>query len=158
MFCGARPLQAAPAEYELKGAFIAQMTEFINVRPQAGRLVLCVLGLNPFPPHVPRAQGERAVDIVLLNADSGLGHCSMVFVSASAARHVDRVVALARGLGVLTIGDSEGFARRGLMVNFYLSGDKVRFEINHEAARAGGLSISSRLLALARIVDSATPW
>jgi hypothetical protein len=38
------------------------------------------------------------------------------------------------------------------MVNFYLEENKVRFEINREAAARARLGISSQLLKLARIV------
>ncbi|MBZ0094323.1 MAG: YfiR family protein [Sulfuricella sp.] len=39
------------------------------------------------------------------------------------------------------------------MVNFYLEQNKVRFEINNEAAGRAGLKVSSQLLKLARIVQ-----
>jgi hypothetical protein len=35
------------------------------------------------------------------------------------------------------------------MINFILSDSKVRFEINHKAAKDAGLKISSKLLSLA---------
>jgi hypothetical protein len=53
---------------------------------------------------------------------------------------------------VLTVGEIEGFARRGGTINFYLEDDKVRFEINPESTRERGLRMSSQLLALGRIV------
>jgi hypothetical protein len=54
---------------------------------------------------------------------------------------------------VLTIGDTEGYAEQGVMVNFYLEDNMVRIEINIDAARRAGLNISSQLLKLARIVN-----
>ena len=54
---------------------------------------------------------------------------------------------------VLTIGDSEGFARGGVIINLAKARGKIRFEINLEAAKRGGLSISSKLLKLATIVE-----
>lgn len=41
------------------------------------------------------------------------------------------------------------------MVNFYPEENRVRFEINREAAARAGLAISSQLLKLARIVPGA---
>jgi hypothetical protein len=52
---------------------------------------------------------------------------------------------------ILTIGDAPGFARRGGIINFMLEDNKVRFEVNVEAAKHAVLNISSRLLALAKI-------
>jgi hypothetical protein len=54
------------------------------------------------------------------------------------------------------------FARRGGIINFILEDDKVRFEINVEAAKQADINISSRLLTLAKIIpqtgtDGKTP-
>ncbi len=59
---------------------------------------------------------------------------------------------LLKGLPILTIGDSPNFARRGGIINFILVDDKVRFEINVEAAKQANINISSRLLSLAKII------
>jgi len=63
------------------------------------------------------------------------------------------VVRWAEANGALTIGDGEGFAERGVMINFYLRDRKVRFEINARAAERCGFQISSLLLKVARIVE-----
>ena len=58
-----------------------------------------------------------------------------------------------RGLPVLTVGESEGFAAQGGCVNFYIEANKIRFEVNLQAAKQQHLRISAKLLALARIVQ-----
>jgi hypothetical protein len=54
---------------------------------------------------------------------------------------------------ILIIGEWPGFARNGGMINFYLEKEKVRFEVNRQAITTAGLSISSDLLNLSRIVE-----
>lgn len=56
------------------------------------------------------------------------------------------------GRKVLTVGEFEGFAKRGGMINFIIVDNRIAFEINIDAARRAGLSISSQLLKLAEIV------
>lgn len=51
--------------------------------------------------------------------------------------------------GVLTVGDVEGFARRGGHIEITVRDGRVRFLVNRGAARGAGLRLSSRLLALA---------
>jgi YfiR/HmsC-like len=53
-------------------------------------------------------------------------------------------------------GDIEGFASRGVLVNFVVERERVRFEVNLGAAQRGGFRLSSKLLKLARLVE-ATP-
>jgi hypothetical protein len=61
------------------------------------------------------------------------------------------VVDSVKWLPILTIGDAPGFAKRGGIINFTLEENRVRFEVNVEAAKNAVLTISSRLLALAKI-------
>jgi hypothetical protein len=59
----------------------------------------------------------------------------------------------AKGSPVLVVGDSPGFARAGGMIGLIADNGSVLFEINPRAAEESHLKISSKLLALARIVD-----
>lgn len=149
---------ASSSEYELKAAFIYQIAKFVEWPPSRGPLRLCVVGGNPFGPALETIRGkplnERKVEVALLAPGADLRECAMLFIAASAERHLERIVAISRGSGTLTISDTEGFSERGAMVNFYLENGKVRFEINLDAARQSDLKISSKLLSLARIVDS----
>jgi hypothetical protein len=52
---------------------------------------------------------------------------------------------------VLTVSDHADFTSAGGMIRLYLENNALRFEIAPDAARASGLLLSSRLLALARI-------
>ena len=56
---------------------------------------------------------------------------------------------------IVTVGEMEDFDRRGGIINFYLEGTKVRFEINSTTAQKDGLKISSQLLSLGKIVQPA---
>jgi hypothetical protein len=53
---------------------------------------------------------------------------------------------------VLTVGDTEGFAERGGIINLVKDGNRLSFEINPEAAQRAGLVMSSKLLFLGKIV------
>jgi hypothetical protein len=54
------------------------------------------------------------------------------------------------------VGDGDGFAARGGMINFLLEEQKVRFEINTAASQVAGVRISSQLLKLATRLLSET--
>jgi len=57
-------------------------------------------------------------------------------------------------IGIETIGETPGFAEECGIINFYLKSGKFRFEINIEASHGENLQIISKLLCLARIVNS----
>jgi hypothetical protein len=56
--------------------------------------------------------------------------------------------------GVLTVGESDGFAALGGVIGFKLEGGRVRLEVNVGAAEQSKLRISSKLLSLAHIVKT----
>jgi hypothetical protein len=53
---------------------------------------------------------------------------------------------------VLTVGESQYFVQQGGVIGFCLVENKVRFNINLEAAGKARLKISAKLLALAKTV------
>jgi len=56
------------------------------------------------------------------------------------------------------VGETPGFAERGGIIRFTLEDNRVRFEINVDAAHQADLNISSRLLTLAKSSASCCPW
>jgi hypothetical protein len=51
---------------------------------------------------------------------------------------------------VLTVGESEGFAQAGGMIGFAMVDEKVKFEIDADAASRCGLKLNATLLQAAR--------
>jgi hypothetical protein len=82
-----------------------------------------------------------------------LRECKILFIGASERAHMDELVQMLRGLPILTVGETPGFAERGGVIRFVLEDNRVRFEVNVVAARQADLTISSRLLTLARIIQ-----
>ena len=63
-------------------------------------------------------------------------------------------MAAVRGRPILTVGDTEGFARSGGMIRFITERNIIRLRINMDESRAVGIAISSRLLRAADIVST----
>jgi hypothetical protein len=151
-----------PTEYEVKAAYIYNFAKFVewpNDRIQDGRdtIQLCVLGDDPFGRSlatiVGKSAGERKISVKQNVSLQNMQGCEIVFVSGSEEEHLGRIVKALNGSPALTRGDTEGFAGRGVMINFYLENRTVRFEINQRAAKRAGFRISSNLLRIARIVE-----
>jgi hypothetical protein len=78
----------------------------------------------------------------------------VLFVSRSESDRLDQILASLVGKPVLTVGDVEGFARRGGVIRLATVGGKIRLRINLDSAKAAKLTISSKLLRPAQIVAS----
>jgi hypothetical protein len=152
-------------EYQVKAAFLFQFMQFVEwPEPALGdpSLPICigVLGRDPFGPALEEVtRNEKAQNrpiVVRRSQNAGdLQDCHLVFVSSSEMPRAAQVIAAFGERPVLTVGDTHGFARQGGIMNFFLEGQRVRFEINAGEARQAGLRISSQLLGLGRPVESA---
>ena len=66
--------------------------------------------------------------------------------------HLSEVLKSLKGTSALVVGESEGFAERGGGIQFFPEDKKLRFAVNVDAIQRARLTVSSKLLALARIV------
>jgi YfiR/HmsC-like len=154
------------SEYLIKAGFIYNFAKFVEWPSTAfaeadSPIVIGVLGTDPFGPMIDRIVEDKKIGsrgFVVKRFKWGkdlkdLRDCKILFVSGSEKAHIDEVVQMVKGLPILTVGETPGFAERGGMIRFVLEDNRVRFEVNVEAAHQAELNISSRLLTLARIVS-----
>jgi hypothetical protein len=78
--------------------------------------------------------------------------CQIIFISSSEKTRLPAIMAKIKTAPVLTIGETEGFLEQGGMINFTKKEDRIRLEINLEAARLAKVQISSKLLSVADAV------
>jgi len=76
----------------------------------------------------------------------------LVFIAASEQRQLPAILRELEGRGVLTVGDTPGFAESGVVLNLVMKDQRVRFEANAAAAARARLRLSSHLLRMARMV------
>jgi hypothetical protein len=156
------PSSEASLEYQVKAAFILNFARFVEwpagaIKDPNAPLEILVLGSAPIDEALLRTvRGQTVMGRPLVvRAIDGVDQspaCHVLFISQSESRRLDAILGQVRGRCVLTVGEVEGFAEAGGVINFTTEENKVRFEINPAAAEGAGLKISSKLLSLARIV------
>ena len=150
-------------EYEIKAAFLFNFVQFVRWPDSAfagpdAPLYVGVLGADPFGSTLEETVQGQVVDghrllVVRAGRVEDLENCQVIFICRSETDRVPGILAQLNSRPVLTVGEMQGFAADGGDIDFYLSNDKVRFEINPQAARQQGLAISSQLLALGKIAN-----
>lgn len=151
-------------EYAVKALFLYNFAKFIEWPGgmPAGPICIGILGDDPFGELLDEAVSGKAVNgrpflIKRLKSDPDARQCHLVFVNIADKKHLRSLLDSLKQSGVVTVGDTRGFAEAGGMINFLVVNDRVRFEINLDAASAAGLKFSSKLLSLAKIVRSGEP-
>lgn len=153
-------LFAQAPEYQVKAAFLFNFAKFVEwpgLDPASEPINLCVVGDDPFGGFLDqivkgKVANGRAVEIRRIAATQKLEGCQIAFIPASERKRTPAILDRLGRTGVLTVGETEDFTRRGGVIGFYLDGNHVRFEVNTDAAGRAGLRISSKLLSLAKIV------
>ncbi len=162
LFCfGAQEASAqsmSSREYEIKAAYLYNFIKYIDWPTSRDTITIGVLGDNPFGPALALLNGKvvkgRRVIVKELGSVRDAQNCQMIFVSSSEKQRLQEIFANSKSAHVLTVGEMQGFAQDGGIINFIEENNKVRFEINEDAARRTGLNISSELLKLAKLVKS----
>lgn len=153
----------APTEYQVKAVFLFNFSQFVDWPPAAfadGRspLVIGVLGRDPFGAMLDEiVSGEtvngRPLAVRRYESVEQVDACHILFIDRSRDPQLDADLAALKGRSILTVGDFEGFARRGGIVRFSTVGNKIRLRVNLAAAQQAKLTISSKLLRPAEIVQ-----
>ncbi len=99
----------------------------------------------------------RAIVIRRIVGEEGVRACHMVFVTRAEQARSAGLLRASGSAPVLTVGEFEGFAQRGGMINLLVKGGTVRMELNLAATQGAGLQISSKLASLATRVTTAAP-
>jgi hypothetical protein len=150
------------SEADVKAAFILSFLKFVEwpasrVPPAGGAFIIVVMGDDAVLAALTRTTTtehvlERAVSIRSTHGPEGLGDAHLVFITGSARQRLPAVLRELEGKGVLTVGDTPGYAQSGVVLNLFVQDDRVKFEANTTAAARAGLRLSSHLLRVARIV------
>jgi len=157
---------AQQSEYTIKAVFLEHFTRFIewpesfeNADPSQP-FHLAVIGENPFGPILDQIYSEqkiknRTVEVLYFSTPDEITDCHILFISSPNKEILSEILTHTKDKPILTVSDTEGFAEKGVLINFYLSGSRIKFEINEKAVHKSGLVMSYRLLSLARIVEQA---
>lgn len=160
LLLGAAQAHAQASEEAVKAAFLPKFVRYIEypetARPEAGQpFYLCIVGHDPFGAAVDRAAASENVEghaiAVRRFADAdapAVAGCHAAFVADTDEQRTLQILTTLRRQATLTITDSRWSKARG-MIHFAILDGRVRFYIDDAAAGARGITISSRLLALA---------
>lgn len=153
-------------EVSLKGAFIFNFARFTNwpaeALPSAGSISACVVGDRGVSEALRRSVSGRnlngrAIVVSFIEPDGALPGCHFLYVSRVSRTRLAEIIYRLHGTPVLTVSDDDAFIKLGGMIQVYIESGKMRFRINPKSAKRAGLQLSSRLLALADLVDADPP-
>jgi hypothetical protein len=150
-------------EASLKAAYLFNFAKFVSspvweAEGAEAPFRFCVLGHHPFGDALARLPTKQVrqhpILVEYLRATAPLGACRVLFIGAAEEPRLRRLLPVLKDRPILTVSDLPGFTRLGGMIEMLQEGQRLRFEINLAAAKAAGLSLSPKLLRLAKTGDA----
>lgn len=145
----------------LKAAFLFSFVKFTEwprtALPPGRQLSLCVVGDTAVADALQQTIEGHTVDgrqltVRILEPDGSPESCNLLYVSASEVARSGSLLASAKAGPIFTVSDAERFAESGGVAQLVREGDRMRFTVNLGAARRARLTLSSRLLSLAKVL------
>jgi len=154
--------RAAEAEYQVKAEFMERFTRFIDwpatsFPKETDPFAVCLAGKHPFGDYLDkmakaRQMKKRRMVVRAVTEPAQVDGCHILFIAGSEAKRLPQFLERTGSRPILTVGDTAGFGKQGILINFYRDGENVRFEINVEAATRSGLRFNSKLIRLGKLV------
>jgi len=146
-------------EYQVKAAYLAKFGYFVDwsktPAAQSHATVLCVAGDDPFGDALESVTagqriGERTIVIRRLKSVTRDSGCDILYLGELDGQSLEEALDALNGVSVLTVTDAaRGDGRKAGIIDFVVQNNRVRFNIDDEAAARNGITISSHLLNLA---------
>jgi len=158
---GSASAQTVADEYQVKAAYLLNFARFIEWPatdvPPSAPLEIVVVGDDPFHGALEgvllgKSANGHPIHLHHLHWNDPLASYQIAFISASEEQHLPQILRYLGHSSVLTVSDIDRFALRGGVIEFVIVGKRVRFDINRTSAATAQLSISSKLLAVARAI------
>jgi len=156
--------KAKYSEYKIKAAYLYNFTKFVEWPAEVFAdtsltLSICIIGEDPFGKAIDTIKDKtvkgRKLSIRRFTSIDDLKECHVIFISPSEKKNLARILEKIKDMHMLTVSDMDGFADRGGMINLNKVKNKIRLEINLDAAEQSGLKVSSKLLNIAKIIKKA---
>lgn len=151
------PMQAsAMSEGELKAAYIYNFALFAEwPDPSGGVFNLCTLGIDAVVPHLAGLSGKtvRGAELQVRSLAPGdsVRNCRILYIASS--ENLRAALARAGDAHALTVTDDGLGVASGVMITLQQEGSRVTFSINTSLTRQANITLSSKLLKLAKIVE-----
>lgn len=149
----------------IKADMVCNIAKFVQwpdavMSQNNGRLVVAVLGEDDLGATLASVLSSRFVNgkpiwVRFARRIEDVRGCQIVYIAGPELHRAAALQDSLRGAPVLTIANEAGFASRNGIANFSGTPPNLKVEICRMRAEQSGLRISSRLLALARVVEPA---
>jgi hypothetical protein len=152
-------------EYEVKMGFIYNFARFVTWPKEVFNASDDPLNFCFFSDHPAanvlfklndQAVQNRKLTVRKIETEVIEEECHILFFGTDDETFIRRTLATIRGKHILSIGEVDGFAQMGGVINFFNQNNRLRFEVNRDATKRENLKFSAQLLQAAQRIVKET--
>ena len=157
--------QQAPTEFQVKAAYLFNFLKFVEWPEDMpadlqSHWVIGIVGNQQLDDELTQVVSGKIVQGHLIQVKAfkpteDLRGVHILFIGTSEKKQLPPILASLRGSSVLTVADMDNFVESGGMIQLVMEDNRVRLAIDVGATVRARLKVSSKLLALARVVTGA---
>jgi len=140
----------------VKSVYIEKISRFLtwpSDKENSNEFNLCLTGDSAVEKYLPRLYRKRTikkkpVKIIRIDNFDEASNCHMVYVNNKSINQLSNL----KEYSVVLVGNSAGLEHKGVHINFFDEGERVRFWINPKSYKGSGIRVNHLLLSIAKIV------
>lgn len=149
-------------EYLIKAGFLGKFANF-TMWPESvihNDFRITLIGKSPFGNDLEKMYSivqirDKPVEISYIQSIYEIGDCHILFIANSEKDRLSAILAEINNRPILTVSEYDGFAQRGVMINFYETQQgTIHFEINVDMLEKSNIKMDIMLLDFAKIVNN----
>ena len=147
-------------EYKIKALFVIRFAQFARWPPHSrarnpgAPFIIGILGDTHILPYLtemiekkPITINGNRVEVTELSGGDAIKKCSIVYFSGTPQKSFDEAVKEIRNLPVLTVGNSQKYEKKDVMISLFIKGGKkIRFKVKRWLADKVGIELTSKIL------------
>jgi len=155
-------LYGQTSENTLKAVYMEKFSRFITwPGDKKDEFVITMYGKSPLTESIKQIYAiqkikGRPVVVKEANVLADIGSTHILYIASERIDNLPMLLNYIQGKPILTISHCEGFSEKGVIINFFVEQNRLRFEVNEEALLQSPLQMSFYLLNSARIINSIT--
>ncbi|MDX2188263.1 MAG: YfiR family protein [Bacteroidota bacterium] len=150
---------AQEINYKIHSMFIYHFTRYIDwpESKKTGNFVIGIYGNSQIQSELEamaatKKAGTQTMNVRKISSVDEALECHIVFVCANKSSELDAITAATANKPILLVTEKNGLAKKGAGINFIISDDKLKFEINKSSVESHSLKVSGDLVKLGIVI------
>lgn len=151
-------------EYIVKAVFIEKLTRFITwpsnsqLNDSITPFIISVFGEDPIYSILLQLYSNReiknkSVEVRLISRIDEIKDCNLLFISPTDNQSLNEIINYTKKNSILTISNTGGYGKTGVLINFVTIKKQIQFEINKTAVMKSGFQFSYLLFSEGIIIE-----